>query len=172
MALSKSLCVQASLRQGETRTECDHIMTPHIFNTLCFVYTLKIHIRHGSQCKSHVVIIKSAEVYSKHMQSSVVMKVDHSWSPKMMRTRHFGEEPATGPDPMHSVFLLCLSALPNMATCREEQTVRLSLRDARLLYIMFLACHGFFHSSLSYSKQSRAVRVLLIPRLPQTNLLL
>lgn len=44
----------------------------------------------------------------------------------------------------------------------EEQTVRLSLRDARLLYIMFLACLGFFHSSLSYSKQSQAVQVLLM----------
>lgn len=99
-------------------------------------------------------------------KSSVVLSSNHSWSPNMKRTWHFGEEPATGRDPVHSVFLLCLSALPNMATCREGQTVRLSLRDARLLYIMFLACLGFFHSSLSYSKQSRAVQVLLIPRLP------
>lgn len=79
---------------------------------------------------------------------------------------------ATGSDATHSVFLLCLSALPNMATCREQQTARLTRRDARLLYIMFLAYLGFFHRSLSYSKQSRAVQVLLIPRPLQTNLLL
>lgn len=59
-------------------------------------------------------------------------------------------------DPMYPVFLLCLSALPNMATCGEEQTARVSRRDARLLYIRFLACLGFFHRSLSYSKQSPA----------------
>lgn len=57
-------------------------------------------------------------------------------------------------DPAHSVFPPCLSALPNMATCREEQTLRLALGDARLLYIMFLACHRYFPSSPSYSKHS------------------
>lgn len=57
-----------------------------------------------------------------------------------------GEGQPLGLDSADPVFSLDLSALPNMATCREDQTLRLRGKDARLLYIMSLACLGFFRS--------------------------